>query len=459
MKNIKYLRVFIIGISLLIEVSFSADTPLTFIPFFSTNYYSTGSILHPEQDGGSILTHFQLGGRKVTGPWSISGYFRFITATNLDLKSTYLNPGLSLEHERGYQNTDDTWFESSSLMINYNNNEKFSTFFGKDRVNWGIGRSNLIVSNNCPTYPVAGFDLKISNKLYLEYFIGSLHSQIEDTTSTYYKGVGKRKVYFPRSIAGHRLRYSLTDRISFSAIETVIFGNRKIDEHYLLPFIPFWSMQHSIGDLDNVQMCGELIWSGQNDLNIYASLFVDEWRPEWTFKDNNRNWIGYQIGMKKNKLLKENDQFLAEYTWTDHRVYRHKFPINDSYSYNYSLGFWAGPHAEELLLYYNLKFDNWGIESSVSHVKHGELTKQMLDGQYKDLSYSRYSGNTESRTIFSSKINKRIVNNKLFISVEGQWIDWENAGFDPYNPEISGKDISKFSINIELSVSTQIFFN
>ena len=140
---------------------------------------------------------------------------------------------------------------------------------------------------------------KGKRSLYLEYFIGSLHSQIEDTTSTYYKGVGKRKVYFPRSIAGHRLRYSLTDRISFSAIETVIFGNRKIDEHYLLPFIPFWSMQHSIGDLDNVQMCGELIWSGQNDLNIYASLFVDEWRPEWTFKDNNRNWIGYQIGMKK----------------------------------------------------------------------------------------------------------------------------------------------------------------
>ena len=83
----------------------------------------------------------------------------------------------------------------------------------------------------------------------------------------------------------------------------------------------------------------------------------------------------------------------------------------------------------------------------------------MLDGQYKDLSYSRYSGNTESRTIFSSKINNRKVNNKLFISVEGQWIDWENAGFDPYNPKISGKDISKFSINIELSVSTQIFFN
>ena len=41
--------------------------------------------------------------------------------------------------------------------------------------------------------------------------------------------------------------------------EDVIVGDRTIDVHYLLPFIPFWSMQHYTGDIDNVQMGGEII--------------------------------------------------------------------------------------------------------------------------------------------------------------------------------------------------------
>ena len=75
-----------------------------------------------------------------------------------------------------------------------------------------------------------------------------------------------------RSIAGHRLKYSLLDKLTLSAIETVIFGNRKFDEHYLLPFIPFWSMQHYTGDVDNVQMCGEISWIPKDELKIYLSL-------------------------------------------------------------------------------------------------------------------------------------------------------------------------------------------
>ena len=62
----------------------------------------------------------------------------------------------------------------------------------------------------------------------------------------------------------------------FNAMETVIFGDRTIDVHYLLPFIPFWSMQHYTGDIDNVQMCGEIIWKMKDNWDIYGSLFVDD---------------------------------------------------------------------------------------------------------------------------------------------------------------------------------------
>ena len=61
-----------------------------------------------------------------------------------------------------------------------------------------------------------------------------------------------------------------------------------------------------------------------------------------------------------------------EYTWTDHRVYRHRFQINDSYSHGYSMGFWAGPHAEELHLKYEIPFKNFTIKSFISNMKRGE---------------------------------------------------------------------------------------
>jgi hypothetical protein len=463
MKIIKNLRIFTIGIFLLIDVSFSSETALTFMPYFASTYYSTGSILHSEKDGSSNLTHFQLGAKKSDGSFTISGFFQFTSAQNLDFNSTYINPDLNIEMNRGYIESQDTWFESSNLKIAYQTNT-FSASFGKYNQSWGHGNSSLILSNNLPSYPQAGFSWKMSKTLTLEYLIGSLSSQIVDSSSTdLYNNVGSRNTFYSRSIAAHRFIWKPSPSLIFNAIETVIFGDRTIDVHYLLPFIPFWSMQHYTGDIDNVQMCGEIIWKMKENWDIYGSLFVDEWRPEWTFDDNNRNWFGYQLGMVGNSVLKEKDELRAEYTWTDHRIYRHRFPINDSYSYNYSLGFWAGPHAEELYFSYNTQFNGIDVSSSFTHLKRGELTEEMLLRQYDDteaIVYDRFSGNTESRNVASIKGTKGIFNNRVFIRVGCDWIDWTNPGFNPYEPNrISGKDFSKFSLNIGITAKTTFSLN
>ena len=110
---------------------------------------------------------------------------------------------------------------------------------------------------------------------------------------------------------------------------------------------------------------------------------------------------------------------------------------------------------------FNQKLGGWNFQSNISQVKRGELTEEMLDGQYSDpvIVYERYNGNLETRMIISAKAKKGILKNKLFLELEGQWIDWKNAGFDPYDSGRMGKDISKFSINLGLTASTQILFN
>ena len=81
MKIIKPIPTIIIGLFLSIEFSFSSETNLIFTPFFSSTYYSSGSVFQPEKDGKTTITYFQLGAKKNTGAWSISGRFQFITAT------------------------------------------------------------------------------------------------------------------------------------------------------------------------------------------------------------------------------------------------------------------------------------------------------------------------------------------------------------------------------------------
>lgn len=434
------------------------NIPLTFSPKLSTEYYSSGSILHPEASGFSILNSIELDAKKVSGNWSVIGNFKFISGNNADISSTYFNHALSIENQRGYYNIDNTWFESSNLSIKYQNSESFNLYFGKDKVHWGHGKASLILSKNTPSYPVIGFNWQISKSLKLSYLNGVLSSLIPDTLNTDYQNVESRRVYKPRGLAAHKLIWTISRELTFTAMESVIYGNRKIEEHYLLPFIPFWSMQHYLGDIDNVQMCGELNWKPKDNVNLYSSLFIDEWRPEWTFKNNNRNWVGYQFGIFVSNAWLPNDFIRIEYTWTDHRVYRHKYPINESYSFNYSLGFWAGPHAEESYFEYSFPLIGLDIFTTFSNVTRGKLTREMIVNQYKDIKDERYDGFKETRFVFSTKAIKSLFDKKIYFCLEGQYIKWNNAGFNPITPKITGNDISKLSINVEIIASTEVIF-
>lgn len=443
---------------ILIGVSLAEDRPLIFYPSILYDYHSQGSINTLQSEPSSFIK-VGLDATINRGPLYIDGQFSFTSAKNLNHETTFLNPELNLEMNRSYFGSDQTWFESSDLKIAYQQ-KSFEAFFGKMNPIWGQGRSSLILSNNAPSFFIGGFHWDISKKLRLEYFNGSINSQIVDTTSTpLYNNVGSRDRFYSRNIAAHRLTWHPIPSITFNAMELVIYGNRDIEKYYLLPFIPFWSTQRLIGDIDNVQMCGEIIWSLNPFQNIYASLLVDEWRPEWTFKKKNRNWFGYQIGFLGNPIANLSGSLRLEYTWTDHRVYRHRFPINDAYSYQYPLGFWVGPHAEETFFGYYFQLYDLDISSTISFAKRGKLTDEMISNQYKNIIDERYSGQNESRTHYQLKIEKQFVDDKIKLNVGFDWIDWVNAGFDPTAPEVLGKDVQKFSINIGFSATTDIIFN
>ena len=88
----------------------------------------------------------------------------------------------------------------------------------------------------------------------MEYFHGQLMSGVEDENIMYYQNPDyayDKKIFKSRNIAAHRIIWDVSDKLTINAMESVIYAIRGLDLHYMVPFIPFWSMQHYLGDTGN----------------------------------------------------------------------------------------------------------------------------------------------------------------------------------------------------------------
>ena len=412
------------------------------------NYYSNGGVWHHKEEGAVSFFGFGAKALKSVNNFSFEGQFVYNSAQNVSQEVFLFSRNQGIEFPNGYTFGEGFWYDYSTMKITYST-ENALFDFGKFNRFWGPAIYPLIVSNKPPSYPQFGFEWDIIPSLRLKYFHGFLKSEIQDSIrASYYGNVGERQFNLPRSIAGHRLEWTPIPRVTFGATETVIYGIRGLDIHYLMPFIPFWSLQHYLGDTDNIQMSGDVSLNFENG-NLYAVLFIDEWRPEWTFEEKNRNWFGWQIGFTRTELFMKSDKLEGEFSWTDHRIYRHRFSINNYYSHGYPLGFWAGPHAQELYFNYFLPFGKYNLNINYSDATRGELTRDMLEGQYNDDQHERFSGNSEHRMVIEVLIQRSFMKDQLGVQAGVELIHWKNPGFDPYKSDtFFGEDIEKWSISM-----------
>lgn len=341
---------------------------------------------------------------------------------------------------------------------------------GKFSQNWGPGLHSLTISEKPPTYPQFGFEWQLTEKLYFSYFHGELFSGIIDTLRTPLdmERVGGQRIYLDRYIAAHRLEWSPVKRLTIGLMESVVYGARGIEIIYLMPFMSFWSAEHYLNDTDNVQMSADLTWWPSPSLKLYGVFMMDEWRPQDTFKEDNHNWFAWQGGLDWRSILLGEDRLLAEATWTDHRIIRHRFPVNDCYSHGYltrsgyvsenghrynpgyPVGHWTGAHAQSLLMAYMLP--RWGFRFMISYLvaKRGNLTWDMLVDQYESIPYERFSGSTETVRTFDV-IAGRPVWKQLWLELGFSLIDWDNAGFNPAQPDAGEKaNVNKTSFTVGL---------
>ena len=151
-----------------------------------------------------------------------------------------------------------------------------------------------------------------------------------------------------------------------------------------------------------------------------------------------------------------NDSLIAEYNWTDHRVYRHQNSINDYYSHGYPLGFWGGPHSEEFFINYNFVRSGSIFNISYSNASRGELTEEMLVDQYDNADYDRFSGIKETISIFKFFVTRPLENGfDLHFGISD--INWKNGKLTDNQNQENLIDISKTSLSIGFSYNFDIF--
>ncbi|MBC8213232.1 MAG: hypothetical protein ISR90_04690 [Candidatus Marinimicrobia bacterium] len=288
----------------------------------------------------------------------------------------------------------------------------FNVTFGKFNSSLGpFYRGNLSVSRETPSSQQFRINWEIGSKILFTYLVGYLQSGIPDTSlEKFYESGGEvnRTPSVSRYVVNHRLDFSLTQNFRIGLYEQIIVGARNMPLTYLNPLTPYWSAQHELGDLDNVQMGFDCDWIVANS-RIYGAFYMDEWSPYATFdKGNNHNWFAWQLGISQ--LLLNNLLLKTEFTKMTPQVYAHKFDINLPEHHSEPIGFWSDGNSDDLwigLFYLN---DNYSAEISYEKTRFGNKEYGV------DILF--LSGDFKQREVYSIKFNKQLpVNFNTYVSM------------------------------------------
>lgn len=378
-------------------------------------------------------------------------YLQFGMLGNINNNFLDFSPRQSFPYIDDSKDADGYWTEYATAKIKYRLNN-FEIDVGKFDRHWGPGIRALHISNKVPSYPQFGFEWSVRENIKLIYFHGFLNSNIPDSTRLpyYNNGFSNRSVNISRNIAAHRIEWSISEKVILSANESVIYATRSLDFHYLLPIILFYPIENYLGDTDNIQMGCDISYYPNIKHKFYLGFFMDEFTPEWIINSKNHNWFAWQLGYNTKNILLDNESITIEYNWTDQRIYKHKYPINDYYSHYQPLGFWAGPHAQELLVNYFFLFRKNKFFLKYSNVKRGIITPEMVEDNYQDNQGPRFELGTEIKSMISLIIERSSKIQGLDYKIGINNVDFKNVVLDPLNLEQPGIDSNKLSVEIGL---------
>tara|TARA_B100000315_G_scaffold188798_1_gene178553 strand:+ start:7524 stop:9113 length:1590 start_codon:yes stop_codon:yes gene_type:complete len=342
---------------------------------------------------------------------------------------------------------------------------------------WGPGYSGqLLLSNKSPSFSFISVNHRISKRWRFSYLHGFLNSTYKDSTYEYLGVTGSARPGFPlvrKYVVAHRLDYYPRQNFRLGFGESVIYGGRGPELGYIIPVVPYWSIQHDLKDSDNVQWYVDFDLVKKDIGRLYGAFYLDEWDLLKTFdKDKSRNWIAYQTGLTyKLPVLKAlGSTIRLEYTHLTPYVYVHRNRINTVEHWGHPLGYWSGPNSDNLFVAvegspnYRLWFQLYAQYTRRGIVNDSTVIWQYKtihipflyhNGDYSSGEYSPslydpnlYEGEPENKTVFGIRGKIRLGSFAL-IDFDLFYLDWKQK----FNPDSSYRhQFEKWDVIIKVSV-------
>ncbi len=293
--------------------------------------------------------------------------------------------------------------------------EKWSLFFGRDRIKWGNSEvGNFILSDHIEYHDMARvqffsdhFSYEWTN-LFLD---ANVYGTEEDDPDT-------------RLFMAHKLDFHLLNKLSFAFSENIMYITKNLDFGNLNPGFIFHNLNKS--RIFNAIAHAELNFTPIRGLLLYGQFVLDQATAPNEAEDQSPSF-GYSIGAKYSHKLGEG--YLtegAEYIYTSPLLYRrdavdfivfHK--DNVFYAWNairpYYLGFIYG--GDVRLVNFNIKYEIPSVLTSKLYVEY------MQKGSINMLTSHNASGNNEDKPFIEDNKSPsgEIINEYLTVSLSAEY--------------------------------------
>lgn len=343
---------------------------LSIRPIWGIRYYISGS---------NTLSHSWGGGEFYS---SVGKHWGFYASVRDNYQTEVLAfPAYFTLHEGGNYKTNEGGREGGDFSemrggVNYSWNWG-SVGLVKDHLQWGNNyHGSNIFSGKTPSFGMIQFKMHPTKWLDFNYFHGWLVSEVVDYSRTYITSNGDlRTVFRDKYIAANMFTIKPWQGVAFSVGNSIIYSDLNIQPAYLIPFMFFKSIDHTINhniDNQNSQMFTDLSLRVIKHLHTYGSLYVDELSITRIGVDSLHNFISYKIGSRLSNWPFENISLTAEYTKSYPITYKHRVPATTFESNKFNLGHYLRDNSEEY--YFSLQYkplSRLRINLSYINAKHG----------------------------------------------------------------------------------------
>ncbi len=224
--------------------------------------------------------------------------------------------------------------------------------FSKDQIAWGDNyHGSNIFSGRTPSYAMIKLRLDPAKWFSFTYIHGWLVSEVVDSSRSYYSEPGMyRAVFRDKYIAANMFTFRPWQKLYVSAGNSVIYSDSRVQPAYLIPFMFFKSVDHTLShgiDNQNSQMFLNISSRQIRHLHLFTSVFVDEFSISRIGDPDRTNFTGFKTGFSLSGWPVKNITLRAENTHTNPLVYKHRVETLTFETNRFNLGHYLRDNSSE----------------------------------------------------------------------------------------------------------------